>query len=251
MSSPLKCLVVDDEPTAQEILVQYVQQHSSLKLENVCDSAIEAANVLRESPVDLLLLDVQMPEMSGLELIEATDTPPHVILVTSSEDYAVEAFDLDVTDYLVKPIRYARFLTAIDRVEEEIETASSSVSGTEAGGPASDSDDGATQDRTKDYIFLKVDSSYVRVELDEIQLVEAKGDYVLVSTSSEQHMIHSTMKDIQKRLPSDQFARVHRSYIVRVDQIEKIDDDSLTIGANTVRIGPTFRENLLETIETL
>ncbi len=136
MESPIRTLIVDDEPTAQEVLAEYVGRHAGLEAVGTCGSAVEAANTLRDEAVDLLLLDVEMPEMSGMELVKMMEDPPAVVLVTASEEYAVEAFELAAVDYLVKPVRYARFLEAINRVEGQ----SGGAAG--ASGPGDESIDG-------------------------------------------------------------------------------------------------------------
>lgn len=255
MPSSIPCLVVDDDPTAQALLSRYVERHAALHLVDVCDGAVEAANVLSSRRVDLILLDVEMPEMSGLELLETLDDPPAVVLITGSEEYAVDAFDLAVTDYLVKPVRYARFLKAIDRVQSEL--SSSSAAGTappddQTAASSPDESNGlAPRESTSNHVFLKVGDRLIRVAFDDIQFVESKGDYKLVSTSSDQHMIHSTMKDLADRLPSDAFMQVHRSYLVRLDQIEEIEGDVLFIDGHEIPIGPSYRTDLIDTIQTL
>lgn len=259
MSTPLHCLIVDDDPTAQKLLTEFVERHADLQVTDVCDDAIDAANALAHQPVDLLLLDVEMPEMTGLELLENLDDPPAVVLITGSEEYAVEAFDLAVTDYLVKPVRYARFLKAISRVQSELSSSSTSDNGTtdpsgeaaSSPAPPDETDGLLTHDHMPDHAFLKVGDRLVRVAFADIQFIEAKGDYMLVSTVADQHMIHSTLKDLEEQLPSDAFMRVHRSYLVRLDRIEEIDGDTLRIGDHRIPIGPSYREALINTIQTL
>jgi DNA-binding LytR/AlgR family response regulator len=258
MSAPIHCLIVDDDPTAQKLLTEFVERHAALQLADVCDGAIEAANVLTHQPVDLLLLDVEMPEMTGLELLENLDDPPAVVLITGSKEYAVDAFDLAVTDYLVKPVRYARFLKAIGRVQTELSSSDASTNGTRPSdrttspSPSPDDADGLlTRDHMPDHAFLKVGDRLVRVAFTDIQFIEAKGDYMLVSTVANQHMIHSTLKDLEEQLPPDAFMRVHRSYLVRLDRIEEINGDTLRIGDHQIPIGPSYREALINTIQTL
>ncbi len=256
MSAPIHTLIVDDDPTAQKLLTEFAEQHAALQITDVCDGAIEAANVLTTHPVDLLLLDVEMPKMTGLELLENLDDPPAVVLITGSEEYAVEAFDLAVTDYLVKPVRYPRFLKAINRVQSDLsssESGGTSASDTDSPSPPPpDAEDGLfTRDHMPEHAFLKVGDRLVRVALADIQFIEAKGDYMLVSTVADQHMIHSTLKDLEEQLPPDAFMRVHRSYLVRLDRIEEINGDALQIGDQKIPIGPSYREKLINAIQTL
>jgi DNA-binding LytR/AlgR family response regulator len=269
---------------------------------------VEAANTLRDEAVDLLLLDVEMPEMSGLELVKTMEAPPAVVLVTASEEYAVEAFELAAVDYLVKPVRYARFLEAINRVEgqsggaagaagpgdeptderdgpggdEEAGNApadpaagragatTASPGGTGAAGPtdpdptdpdptdpdSEDPDPAGTSGQDGDpwadeVLFVREGDDLVRVRLADIQYVEAKGDYMLVQTASGQHMVHATMKKIEERLPAGAFVRVHRSYLVRIDQVERIEGDRLLMDGAQIPVGPTYRETLLGRIRSL
>ncbi|MCS3863236.1 DNA-binding LytR/AlgR family response regulator [Salinibacter ruber] len=278
MESPIRTLIVDDEPTAQEVLAEYVGRHAGLEAVGTCGSAVEAANTLRDEAVDLLPLDVEMPEMSGMELVKMMEDPPAVVLVTASEEYAVEAFELAAVDYLVKPVRYARFLEAINRVEGQ----SGGAAG--ASGPGDESIDGrdglgsdegaenapadpadadpadpdpvgtSGQDGdpwADEVLFVREGDDLVRVRLADIQYVEAKGDYMLVHTAAERHMVHATMKKIEERLPAGAFMRVHRSYLVRIDQVERIEGDRLLIGGTQIPVGPTYRETLLERIRSL
>jgi DNA-binding LytR/AlgR family response regulator len=310
MESPIRTLIVDDEPTAQEVLAEYVGCHAGLEAVGTCGSAVEAANTLRDEAVDLLLLDVEMPEMSGLELVKTMEAPPAVVLVTASEEYAVEAFELAAVDYLVKPVRYARFLEAINRVEgqsggaagaagpggesidgrdgpggdEEAENApadpaagragatTASRGGAEADTRAEEAADPAGADPADadpadpdpagtsgqdgdpwadEVLFVREGDDLVRVRLADIQYVEAKGDYMLVHTAAERHMVHATMKKIEERLPAGAFMRVHRSYLVRIDQVERIEGDRLLMGGAQIPVGPTYRETLLERIRSL
>ena len=278
MESPIRTLIVDDEPTAQEVLAEYVGRHAGLEAVGTCGSAVEAANTLRDEAVDLLLLDVEMPEMSGLELVKTMEAPPAVVLVTASEEYAVEAFELAAVDYLVKPVRYARFLEAINRVEGQSGGAAGAAG---PGGESIDGRDGLGSDEgaenapadpadadpadpdpvgtsgqdgdpwADEVLFVREGDDLVRVRLADIQYVEAKGDYMLVHTASERHMVHATMKKIEERLPAGAFMRVHRSYLVRIDQVERIEGDRLLIGGTQIPVGPTYRETLLERIRSL
>ncbi len=278
MESPIRTLIVDDEPTAQEVLAEYVGRHAGLEAVGTCGSAVEAANTLRDEAVDLLLLDVEMPEMSGMELVKMMEDPPAVVLVTASEEYAVEAFELAAVDYLVKPVRYARFLEAINRVEgqsggaagasgpgdesidgrdglgsdEGIENAPADPADADPADPDPAGTSGQDGDPWADEVlFVREGDDLVRVRLADIQYVEAKGDYMLVHTASERHMVHATMKKIEERLPAGAFMRVHRSYLVRIDQVERIEGDRLLIGGTQIPVGPTYRETLLERIRSL
>ncbi len=246
MSTPIHCLIADDDPSSQDVLSKYVDRHADLDTVGVCEDGIEAANSLREKEVDLILLDVEMPEMSGLELVESLSDPPAIVMVTSHEEYAVEAFDVDVVDYLVKPVRYGRFLTAIERASERLDLAGSYDASAE---PAGESPHLA--DTSAEHVFLKDGRRLIRVALQDIQWIQAQGDYMLVQAESDRYMINSTMKELEEKLPSSQFIRVHRSHIVRIDQIKDIEDTTLIIDGKMLPIGPSYQDDLIGRIQTL
>ncbi|MEM6335874.1 MAG: LytTR family DNA-binding domain-containing protein [Bacteroidota bacterium] len=225
--------MVDDDAVSRTLLEEFVRRHEALVLAGSCSSGVEAANVLATDVPDVLLLDVEMPELSGIELLrsQGSGDQPAVVLVTAKQEYAVEAFEVDVDDYLVKPVSYARFLQAIERVRTR-----------RAPEPAPASDEG---------LFVKTEGRLVRLDLDTVQYVEAQDDYVLIHTATARHLVHSTMKKLEAALPAEAFARVHRSYIVRLDQIADIEDHSLVIGRQVLPIGATYRPRLLARIQTL
>ncbi|MEL6615718.1 MAG: LytTR family DNA-binding domain-containing protein [Bacteroidota bacterium] len=235
----MTCLIVDDDPIARALLERFAAQHGGLTVAAVCESAIEATRVLRErrdagEAVDLVFLDVEMPEMSGLEMAEALgDDRPQIVLVTSKEEYARDAFEVEVTDYLVKPPTYARFLKAVERAERRAEPA-----------PAPEAS-GA------DHLFVKVDGRLVKLALADLEWVESQKDYVLFHTPEAEHLVYGTMKAVAAKLPADDFARVHRSYLVRLDKIEDVEDGSILIGRKVIPVGASHRAALLERLNTL
>jgi DNA-binding LytR/AlgR family response regulator len=249
MSTPIYCLIADDDPSSRNVLCRYVDRHADLDTVGVCENGIEAANILRRKEVDLILLDVEMPEMSGLELVESLSDPPAIVMVTGHEEYAVEAFEVDVIDYLVKPVRYARFLTAIERASERLRAGGpgASFSGEETRAAESPHLD----DTSAEHVFLKDGRRLIRVALQDIQWIKAQGDYMLVQAESDRYMINSTMKELEKELPSSQFVRVHRSHLVRIDQIKDIEDTTLIIDGKMLPIGPSYQDKLIERIQTL
>lgn len=229
----MKCIVVDDDPMARMLIEHYISQVEDLQLLASCSSAIEAANELKKQPTELLFLDVEMPEMTGLEFVESLDKRPQVILVSAKEEYAVEAFEIEVTDYLVKPVKYARFLKAVQRAQSRAQ-ATKEV-------PAPEND----------YVFIKTDGRLVKLALAEIQWIEAQGDYVKIHTAKENYIVHGTIKGFGEKLPESAFSRVHRSYIVRIDQIVDIADASIVIGRAVIPIGASFKEALMKRLKTL
>lgn len=239
----MNCLVVDDDPIARELVARFVERHDALTLAGTCHDAVEATNALARhratsEPVDLVFLDVEMPEMTGLELAEAlhagsAETRPQIVLITSKEEYARDAFDAEVTDYLVKPPTYGRFVKAVERA----------LARSTPGGPDAPGSDPNT-------LFVKADGRLVRIDLRDVSWIEAQKDYVLFHTESGDHLVHSTMKALEARLP-DAFVRVHRSYLVRIDQIGDVEDSSLVIGRKMIPVGATYRAPLLGRLNTL
>jgi DNA-binding LytR/AlgR family response regulator len=228
----MNCVIVDDDPLSVRLLEGLIAQTDTLALLRSFANAVEAVQFLRENDVDILFLDVEMPEMTGLELLGALDNKPAVVLVSSKAEYAVEAFQFDVDDYLLKPPTYARFLKAVKKVEDKI------------------SQDQAIQFKG-DFVFVKSDTALVKVDIRQLQWVEALADYVALVTKEKKYVCHSTMKSIESKLPVDQFVRVHRSYIVRIDQIDAIEDKTVSVGKKIIPVGGTYRDCLMNRLNLI
>ena len=234
-TSPLRCLIVDDDPLAVQIVQNCVANTAFLETVASCGSAVEAAEVLRTNAIDVLFLDVEMPLMSGLDLLGTLDEPPVVVLITSSPSYAVQAFDHQVVDYLVKPLSYARFLTAARHALTAVEARRASPG--DAPGTSADADS----------TFIKVDSKLVRVRFAEVLYVEALGDYVhIVLEGGQKLIVHSTMRSVEEKFPPQSFVRVHRSFIVNLRQVQAIEDNAVLIGKKHISIGQTYLRDVLQ-----
>lgn len=230
-STPLlRCLVVDDDPLSIQVVENCIASTPFLTSIGNCESAVAAAEVLRHQEVDLLFLDVEMPLMSGIDLLSTLQNPPLVVLITSSKQYAVEAFEYDVVDYLVKPVSYARFLKAAQRALElhQAQTAEPTV-------PA-----GA------DFTFMKVDTKLVKVLFDEVRYVEALGDYVHIVTGQSKLIVYSTMKAVEEKFPDSLFVRVHRSFIVNIKRVQAIEDNTIIIDNKHIPIGQTYMREVFQ-----
>lgn len=233
--SPLRCLVVDDDPLSVQIVINCINNTPFLTAIGTYDSAMTAAEVLRTEPVDLLFLDVEMPLMSGIDLLNTLQNPPLVILITSSKHYAVEAFEHDVVDYLVKPISYGRFLKAAQKALELSETSlTAAPSGTLA--PGTD----------PDFTFVKVDTKLVKVLFNDVSYVEALGDYVHIVMPHSKLIVYSTMKAVEEKFPSSIFVRAHRSFIVNLKRVQAIEDNTITIENKQIPIGQTYLREVLQ-----
>jgi len=222
----LNCLVVDDDSLSRNILEDLINDTTSLNLAASCQDPIQAFNFLKEHQVDLLFLDIEMPKMDGMEMLRNLNPLPQVVLVTSHTEYAVESYEYDVTDFIKKPITPARFLKAIDKVYKRLSTEETKIT-------------------TKgDTIFIKSDSRLVQINTNKIFWIEALGNYMRVITENGKYTILSTMKDVASKLPSDEFVRVHRSFIVRVDKIKSIEDNYIIIDEKQINIGKAYKDGL-------
>jgi DNA-binding LytR/AlgR family response regulator len=216
---------------------QLVGQVKSLELVAECSDAMEAYNHLNNKDVDLLLLDIEMPGMTGLELTKKLgNKSPLIIFTTSKTDYAVEAFELNVVDYLVKPVMPARFLQAIEKTKEVSE---------------STRPDAKAPTAEQDFVFVKDNGVLKKINVEDILYLEAMGDYVKVYTGQRFHVLHATLKSIEEKLPLSKFVRVHRSYIVSLSKIDFIQDGAITIGKASVPIADTYRTVLNKRLNLL
>ena len=214
---------------------QLVSQVRNLELVKECDTAMEAYNTINNEPVDLLLLDIEMPEMTGLELIKNLgNKKPLIIFTTAKKDYAVEAFELNVIDYLIKPVPPARFLQAIERANEALESNKEEVKVGE-----------------QEFVFVKDNGILKRINVDDILYLEAMGDYVKVHTPQKFHVLHATLKSIEEKLPASKFLRVHRSYIVSLNKIDFIQEGMIAIGKANVPVADTYRSALNKRLNLL
>ncbi len=234
----IRCLIVDDEPLAQDILETYVKKIPNLELVGKCSNAIEAMQVLKEESIDLLFQDIQMPEITGLDFIRSLNNPPQVIFTTAYANYAVEGFNLDAVDYLLKPISFDRFLKAVNKAEGRLTKDSSESS---AGG-ANEPDD---------YVFVKTDKKMVKVKYKEIQYVEGLKDYVMIYIEGGRLVTLMTMKSLEAQLPDQMFKRIHKSYIISVDKINAIVGHMVEIdGAEKlIPIGNSYKDGFFKIIE--
>lgn len=231
----MKCLLVDDNKMARMALKQLISQVQSLELVAECSNAMEAYNYLNSVPIDILFLDIEMPEMSGIDLIKKLgNKKPLIIFTTAKKDYAAEAFELNVVDYLVKPINQPRFLQAIEKSVEALESNKEEVKVEEQG-----------------FVFVKDNGILKRISIDDILFLEAMGDYVKVHTPQKFHVVHATLKSIEEKLPTSKFVRVHRSYIVAINKIDFIQEGTITIVKTTIPVADTHKANLNKRLNLL
>jgi DNA-binding LytR/AlgR family response regulator len=233
----MNCIIVDDDEMTCKILEGYVAKSASLTLIGTFSDSIAARNIFTErKDIDLVFLDIVMPEMDGFDFITSLDYPPNIIIVSSAEKYAVKAFDFNVVDYLLKPVSYGRFVKAIDKTVRYFSRKEIVSTGDEE-------------------IFIKKGSSLVKLKLKDIIFIEALENYVTLNTNDDRFTIHFTMKAIENQMPSGVFIRVHRSFIINKSMIQAIKENSLDlIVGNTLKsipVGKSFRDTLLNDINVM
>lgn len=237
-ASTLRCLVVDDDPLSVQVVLNCIANTPFLTSAGSFTNPVEAAESLRTDPVDLLFLDVEMPLLSGIELLRTLYQPPLVVLITSSVNYAVEAFEQAVVDYLVKPVSYPRFLQAAQKAADTVER--------RAAAAAPDPDAIAAPAPDADYTFVKVDNKLVRVNFDDVRYVEALGDYVHVVTGQSKLIVYSTMKAVEEKFPANRFVRVHRSFIVNFNRIQALEDNAVVVESKHIPVGQTYLRDVMQ-----
>ncbi len=243
-----KCIIVDDERPALKLLDAYISKLPHLELVVACESGMEAIVSLQRHQVDILFLDIQMPDLTGLELLKTLNKKPQVILTTAYRDYAVEGFALDVTDYLVKPFSFERFIQGVNKATEILTLKhidSPSVVNTRE-------DSTATSTSPQDgHIFLKVGHKMDKVAIHNILYIESMREYIGVHTAEKRYIVHHTMKAMEERLPPPQFMRIHRSYLINMNQIDGIKGNMVLIKDQQLVIGGSYRKDFFERIERL
>lgn len=234
----MNCIIIDDDPLSRKIIEGFIEKTDVLNLVGSFESPLSAFNVFDgDDSIDLIFLDIEMPEMSGLEFINTLDSPPIIIIVTGQEKYALEAYEYDVVDYLLKPLALPRFYKSVNKAQKRFQ-------------------DRESISQYPEEIFIKKkNSTLVRLKYDDILWVEALENYVTVNTFKEKFTIHFTMKAIENKLPLVKFKRVHRSYIVNIHRIEYIEDNNVVIkvesGTKVIPIGKSFRDNLMDDLNLI
>ncbi|MCX6318087.1 MAG: LytTR family DNA-binding domain-containing protein [Bacteroidetes bacterium] len=224
----MNCLIVDDNKIGRTTMKQLVSQVKDMNLAGECANAMDAYNLLQQEQVDIILLDIEMPGMTGLELTKNLGSNrPVIIFTTSKKEYAAEAFELNVADYIVKPVTPSRFIQAIDKARAILQ-----------------SDTEEYQLDNDEFIFIRDSNIVRRLKLDDILFAEAMGDYVKIYTPQKFYAIHTTLKSVEERLPSSKFLRVHRSYIVAITKIDTIQDGALVINGKSVPVADAYRAAL-------
>ena len=232
----IKGLIIDDEPLARNVIQEYAKKLPSLKIIGECNDAICAHQVLQNNAIDLLFLDINMPKLSGIEFLKTLKNPPLVILTTAYSEYALEGYELDVIDYLKKPYSFERFCKAYFRAEELLTLKQSSLK-TEA------------VEKQFDFLFIKSDKKSIKVKISDICYIEGLGDYIKLYLTDKKLVTNLSMKKIESLLPTEQFYRIHKSFIISINKIESIEGNTVKIGNSKLPIGNLYRQDFMSIIK--
>lgn len=241
----LKCIAVDDEPLALDIIADYVAKVPFLELVKRTESAIEAMQLVQEGNIDLVFLDIQMPELTGIQFLKIAGNKASYILTTAYSQYALESYDLNVSDYLLKPIAFDRFYKAVEKVRNQHQKQESTPAVVPVPEPVV-----AAATPIQDFIFVKTEHKIQKIELDDILYIEGLKDYISIFTKTERVITLQNMKKMEETLPKGEFIRVHKSYIIAVDKIESIERSRIAIAGKTIPVGDTYRDAFFKLIDS-
>ncbi len=230
----IKCLIIDDEPLAINVIKNYIEQIEELELVNSFSNSIEGLNFLKNNNVDVIFLDINMPVLDGINFIKSLENPPLLIITSAYDEFAIETYELDVLDYLVKPIEFPRLMKAVNKVYKRL-----------------DNNNKTAIDSSKEhpFIFVKIDKKKMKkIFLDEILVIESLKDYLKINTTSGKYIIHSTLSDFTNLLPEKDFIRIHRSYTVAIDKIDAVEGNSIEIEGLRYVIGRSYIDEVKQRI---
>jgi len=230
----LKCLIVDDETMARKALEKLCSKLNSLEVVGICSNGNEALSMLAEQNVDVIFLDIHMPDLSGLDIVKNLRNLPQIIFTTADKEHALEAFEYNVTDYLIKPINLARLMQAVAKAQQLASSASEEAAA-----------------ESKEHFFIKVDSKFVKLNFDEVLWVESFGDYIQFFTPNKKYTVHMTLKKVEERLPAERFMRIHRQYVINLDKVVDIQDNSVLIKDKVIPISRSHREGFMKKLNLL
>lgn len=230
----MKCLIVDDEPLARELMESYLQKIDELKLVKSCNNALEAFTILQEQAIDLVFLDIDMPQVTGIELLRSLKDKPRVILTTAYREYAFEAYDLDVVDYMLKPISFDRFLRGIGKIKQLKQYISSA------------SEEHSQTSFEDAYLYLKENRQMVKVFLKDIVYIESLRDYVRVKMKDKEVITYQKISYLEQKLPQNKFIRIHRSFIVAIDKIASFTPTAVKLDKVEIPIGRNYKISALK-----
>lgn len=236
----MKCIIIDDEAMARAIIAQRISNFPEITVLEEFSNAMQAIKYLNQNEVDAIFLDIHMPDFTGFDFIQTIKNPPKVILVTSDKNFAIEAFEYEcIVDYLVKPITEERFEKAVQKIKAAKVLPKNSTSNEEM---PSD---------TKKEFYINIDRRLIKIEFDTVNVVEARGDYILIKTESKNYTVHSTLKKIEDKLPKDLFLKVHRSFIINTKKIIDIEDNTVLIAKEVIPVSRANKPELMKRLNLL
>jgi len=221
----MNCLIVDDEPLSQEVIEDFVKACPELNLVAVCNDALEAGGFINKEKIDLLFLDINMPRLSGIGFVKSLKEPPLFILVTAYPEYAIEGFEVDAVDYLLKPVSFERFRTAVNRAVERFSS---------------------HEETQLNHLMVRANKKNYRLSFDEIIYLEAQGDYVRFVTDSQPLMVHGTLKEFFEQLPEKRFERIHKSYVISLSKVLYVEGNQVTLGSYKLPVSLRFKDALMK-----
>lgn len=228
----LKCLIVDDEPLSLDILEKYIHDIPTLELVGRCLNAFEAMENIKKNDIDLVFLDINMPKLSGINMVKSMEKLPEIIFTTAYPEYAVEGFELDVLDYLVKPISFERFVKTINKANKKFEIIKNKQ-----------------EEKGQSFIMVKSNKKLYKVPLSKIKYVKSIGDFVKIHTPEKVYISNETLKNTETQLPKHQFVRIHKSYIISIDAFKYIEGNQVKIDDEYIPVGLTYKANLLHALD--
>ena len=231
----IRCLIVDDEPPAREIIRRYIQEIPTLELAGECANALQAFALLQQQPIDLMFLDIRMPQINGNDFLKTLKNPPKVIFTTAYTEYALEGYELDVVDYLMKPIPFDRFLKAVNKAYQQAIV-------------KHDTPAAATEEKNESFVYFRADRKMVKVMLHDIRYIESMKDYVKVFTKESTIITKQSISSVEEMLPEREFVRVHRSYIVSLKHIKTFTSELIEIDKTEIPIGKLYRNGVLKVL---
>jgi len=222
----IKCIIIDDEPLAIKVIESHLKEFQNFEIAGTFNNPISALPLLEEENIEAIFLDINMAKMNGLEFIKSVELKSNIIITTAYREYAVESFDLNVLDYLVKPIPFNRFLKSINKITQKVAQEKEGKS--------------ETSDSNESYIFLKVDKKLVKINYEDILYIESLKDYIKIFTLTDNYLVHKSLTSLTEELPQDKFLRIHRSFTIAIGKVDCVEGNSIEIGSKRIPIGRKY-----------
>ncbi len=228
----IKCIIIDDEPLAIKVVENHLKKFQNFEILDKFDNPLEALPLLKKGNIDVLFLDINMPQMSGLEFAKIVGPETSVVITTAYREYAVESYDLNVLDYLVKPIPFNRFLSAINKITQQVY------------GQRIEDKKKENSSKNESFMFIKVGKKLVKVKFEDILYIESLKDYIKVFTENDNHLVHKSLTSFTEELPKDNFIRIHRSFTIAIDKVASVEGNLIEVGSTRIPIGRKYTSHV-------